>query len=188
MILHLLPLTSQRWSEFEELFGARGACGGCWCMYWRETAKEFSANKGNGNRKAMLSIINNNVIPGLIGYLEERPVAWIAIAPRDDTPRLENSRILARIDEKPVWSITCFFISKEFRNKGLSQQMIEGACEWAFERGAEIVEAYPYDLPKGERQPDPFVYTGIASPFRKTGFVEIARRSAKRPVMRKTRG
>ena len=27
------PLTKDRWIDFEALFGARGAYGGCWCMW-----------------------------------------------------------------------------------------------------------------------------------------------------------
>jgi hypothetical protein len=52
-----LPVTKDRWEDFEKLFGRRGACGGCWCMWWRLSRKEYNMQKGDGNKKAMKKII-----------------------------------------------------------------------------------------------------------------------------------
>ena len=43
--LEFHPVTPERWSDFETLFGEKGACGGCWCMLWRLTRKEFERQK-----------------------------------------------------------------------------------------------------------------------------------------------
>ena len=177
------PATSERWADLETLFGARGACGGCWCMWWRESRREFVANKGDGNRRALRKIVLNGGAPGILAYDGGEAVGWCAIAPRDAYPRLGSSRILKPVDAAPVWSVTCFFVAKPYRRSGVTVGLLQAAIGHARKHGAQIVEGYPVDHGKGSL-PDPFVYTGLASAFRKAGFTEVARRSATRPIMR----
>jgi GNAT superfamily N-acetyltransferase len=182
------PLTPARWRDLERLFGPRGACGGCWCMYWRETHAEFERRKGEGNKRAMRRIVSSGEVPGIIGYLGGEPVAWCSIAPRERFPRLERSRILKRIDEEPVWSVVCFYIAKPYRRLGLSLRMLEEAVLYAAGKRAAIVEGYPVE-PKTGITADVFAYTGLARVFRAAGFTEVTRRSETRPIMRRrTRG
>src|SRR5438552_3736219 len=103
------PLTSTNWQQFEHLMGEKGGCGGCWCMTFRLSSKEFAANKYDGNKKSMKKLIDENKPAGLIASLNNEPVGWIAMAPREDYIKIENSRSFKRTDDKPVWSITCFF-------------------------------------------------------------------------------
>jgi GNAT superfamily N-acetyltransferase len=112
-----------------------------------------------------------------------QPVGWCSIAPRVSFPKLERSRILKRVDDKPVWSVVCFFIAKSFRQKGVSVELLKAAVNYAVKQGAEIVEGYPVEPKKG-RTPNGFAYTGLVSAFRKVGFIEIVRRSETRPIMR----
>jgi len=67
-------LTPERWADFEKLFGPRGATGGCWCMWWRLTGREFDAQKGEGNRRAMKAIVDSGRVPGILAYHEGHPV------------------------------------------------------------------------------------------------------------------
>lgn len=177
------PLVASRWHDFEKLFGPRGACGGCWCMWWRETHAEFERRKGEGNRRAMHRAVSSGEVPGLIGYIGGEPVAWCSVAPRECFPRLDRSRILKRVDEEPVWSVVCFFIAKSFRKFGFSKKMLDAAVRFAAGRGARIVEGYPVE-PKTGTTADVFAYTGLADVFRACGFTEVARRSETRPIMR----
>ena len=117
--LEFRPLTPERWADFESLFGKRGACGGCWCMWFRVSRKEFETQKGAGNRKAMKATVDSGVVPGLLAYHEDRPVGWCSVAPRQDYPRLEGSRILKPVDDQPAWSIVCLFVAKSQRGKGV---------------------------------------------------------------------
>jgi GNAT superfamily N-acetyltransferase len=181
--LHFKPVTSAQWKDFQKLFGSRGACGGCWCMWWRMKRSEFDKQKGEGNKKSMKTIIDRGEIPGLIAYVEDEPVGWCSVAPRETFQVLDRSRILKRVDEKPVWSIVCFFVSKPYRRKGISLSLIKAAVDYAGEQGASIVEGYPIDPKKGN-SPDVFAYTGLFSAFKKAGFVEVCRRSETRPIMR----
>jgi GNAT superfamily N-acetyltransferase len=177
------PLTPDRWDDFETLFGERGACAGCWCTFWRRPRSEYNANKGAGNRRFMLAVVTDGPPPGLLGYLGEEPVGWCAVAPRADYPGLARSRVLRPVDDQPVWSVSCLFVRKDLRRKGLSGQLLRAAVEHVRKLGGTVIEGYPVE-PKTENVPDPFVWHGLASAFLAAGFHEVARRSDTRPIMR----
>jgi GNAT superfamily N-acetyltransferase len=181
------PLTGERWHNLEALFGVRGACGGCWCMYWVLKRSVFDALKGEANKAALRAMVESGEVPGIVGYLDEEPVAWCAIQPRECYPVLERSRILAPVDDQAVWSIVCLFVAKQQRRKGIMVRMLESAAAYAGEQGAAIVEGYPVEPMKPD-MPAAFAWTGIASAYRQAGFVEVARRSETRPVMRRMVG
>jgi len=181
----IFPVTSDQLQDFQTLFGTRGACGGCWCMYWRLSHSVYQEQKGDKNRDAMSEIIHNGTVPGIIGYIDEKPVGWCSVAPRDDFPRLERSRILKKIDDNSVWSIVCLFVDKSFRNRGISVEMLKAAVAYVKDKDGKIVEGYPVEPKKGKDTiPPVFAYTGIASAFIKAGFREVERRSETRPIMR----
>ncbi len=177
------PLTKARWKDFEELFGPRGAVAGCWCMWWRISRAEFRKQKGEGNKKSIKKIVFRGGVPGILAYVNGQAVGWCSIQPREVFPRLDNSRILQRVDDKPVWSIVCFFIARGFRKSGISEELIKAAVKHAKKHGAKIIEGYPTE-PKNEKVADTFVYTGFYSSFKKVGFKEVERRSETRPIMR----
>jgi GNAT superfamily N-acetyltransferase len=143
---------------------------------------EFMKQKGEGNRRALKRIVDSGEIPGLLAYSGEEPVGWIAVAPREVFAPLERSRVLAPVDNKKVWSVVCFFVAKEFRHQGVTPGLLRAAVEHVQKQGGKIVEGYPVEPNKP--QPDPFVFTGLVSTFRKVGFTEAIRRSPTRPVMR----
>lgn len=177
------PLTAERWPDFQILFGLRGACGGCWCMTPRLPRAEYERNKGEGNRSTMKAIVDGGELPGILGFLGDKAVAWCSFGPREHFAWLARSRIFQPVDERPVWSIVCLFIDKDHRRQGLSIEMIEAACTFATGQGARCIEAYPVE-PKKRTTPPVFAYNGIASAFRQAGFREVARRSDTRPIMR----
>jgi hypothetical protein len=177
------PLSEKTWKDFEILFGERGACGGCWCMSWRLKRSVFEKQKGSGNKKAMRKLVKQKEPIGIIGYAGKKPIAWCAVAPREKFVRLENSRVLQKIDDLPVWSIPCFFISKEFRRKGLSSEMLKCVIDYCSKKKVKILEGYP-TVPYSKNIPAAFAWTGIPSSFEKAGFKEEARRSKARPIMR----
>jgi GNAT superfamily N-acetyltransferase len=177
------PLTPDRWADFERLFGPRGACAGCWCMFWRLKRSLFNSQKGEGNRGAMKALVGAGEVPGILAYADGMAVGWCAVAPREHYSALERSRILKPIDDKPVWSVSCFFIARPYRNRGVSVQLLKAAVAWVKEQGGRLVEGYPVEPRKGP-MPAAFAWTGLASAFRKAGFAECARRSETRPIMR----
>jgi GNAT superfamily N-acetyltransferase len=183
--LSFKPLTKDQWNDFVALFGERGACGGCWCMLWRLPRKQFEAQKGEGNKLAMKTLINSGEIPGILAYNNAtKAIGWCAIAPRSSYPALSRSRILKPVDERACWSVACLFIEKGYRKKGVSIELLRAAAEYARSQGAELVEGYPVE-PKTEKDiPPAFAWTGIPKAFIQIGFKEVARRSPTRPIMR----
>jgi GNAT superfamily N-acetyltransferase len=181
--LEFFPLTPERWSDFEELFGPRGAYGGCWCMWWRLTRREFEANQGQGNREAMRSLVETGEVPGILAYSGREAVAWCSVAPREHFGSLNRSPVLKRLDDTPVWSIVCFFVKKSHRHQGLIRPLIEGAIAYVRSQGGQVVEVYP-TIPKSDQVPHVSSYMGLPTMFEATGFVECVRPSTSKVIMR----
>jgi GNAT superfamily N-acetyltransferase len=152
-------------------------------MWWRLSRADFDAGKAEGNRRGLERYVGSGRVPGLLAYDGGEPVGWVAVEPRAAFPRLARSRTLAPVDDAPVWSITCFFVARRHRGRGVTRALVEAAARHARACGARIVEAYPVDLAK--RTADAFVYHGAASTFRALGFEEAARRSPTRPILRR---
>jgi GNAT superfamily N-acetyltransferase len=152
-------------------------------MYFRLPYKTFQENKPDGNKRMMRQLVNKSLPQGLIASINKQPVGWIAMAPREDYMKLENSRVFKRIDNKQVWSITCFFVKKEFRHRGLSQQLIKGAVAFAKKKRIKTLEAYPA-IPYAEKVPHPFLWVGVLSSFIKNGFKIIRQHSKSRAMVR----
>jgi len=176
-------LTPDRWNDVVELFGPRGACGGCWCMTWRLSASEYEESKGEANRRSFEHLVMSGAEPGILAYDGAQPIGWCAVAPRPSFSRLGRSRILKPVDDANVWSIVCLFVDKPYRNQGLSTELIKASIRFVGSKGGRILEGYPVE-PKKRPMPDVFAFTGLASAFRAAGFREIARRSETRPIMR----
>lgn len=152
-------------------------------MWWKMKRSEYEKKKGKENKKAFKKIVVSGEKPGILAYLKEEPIGWCAVEPREVFPVLENSKILARVDDHQVWSVVCFFVAKPFRRKGVTVELLKAAVRYARNQGAKILEGYPVDPKKGS-MPDVFVYHGLVDAFRKAGFKEAIRRSETRPIMR----
>jgi hypothetical protein len=100
--LSVYPLTPDHWDDFEVLFGPRGACAGCWCMWWRLTSHEFREGAGTANRDKFRECIREPTPPGVLAYRGQVAVGWCAVAPREKYRRLASSRTLQPIDDTPV--------------------------------------------------------------------------------------
>ena len=182
--LTIEPLTRKNWGQFIQLFGNKGACGNCWCMYYRLNRSEFKEGKvEDGNKNAMKELVWEDKPAGILGFYDGQAIAWCAFAPREDFIKLEKSRVHKRIDDKRVWSIPCFFIDKKFRRLGVSVALLKGVINYARENEIEIIEAYP-TIPTQEKLPDSFAWIGLYNSFERAGF-EIADRTSKnRPMVR----
>jgi len=178
------PLTNSNWSKFLQLFGEKGACGNCWCMYYRLTKADWTEGKANdGNKDAMHALVREKRPAGVLGMYEGQAIAWAAFAPREDFSKLDRSRVHKRIDKKAVWSIPCLFINKDFRKLGVSVELLKGVVKYAGEMGIGVVEAYPTIPTKGVL-PDSFVWTGLYQSYLKAGFEVVDRTSRNRPMVR----
>jgi GNAT superfamily N-acetyltransferase len=154
-------------------------------MWWRLTKRQFERGRGAANRRALRALVARGPAPGVLAFAGRTAVGWCAVAPRADLPRLEASRVLARVDDAPVWSIGCLFVAHEHRRSGVSARLVREATRYAGRMGAATVEAYPIDTARGD-YPAAFAWTGFASTFRAAGFTEVIRRSPHRPIMRRS--
>jgi GNAT superfamily N-acetyltransferase len=182
MDLTFQPLTRENWTDIENLFGADSICRSCWCMWWRQSSSEWEKRRDSQRKEALKTIVSHGKTPGLLAYADGQPIGWCAVAPRAEFHRLERSRTLQRIDDRPVWSVVCFFVAKPFRQRGISTKLLEAAVRHAGTHGATIMEGYPSR--SRAKQYDTTVYTGLASMFMKVGFVDVGAVSKTRTIMR----
>jgi GNAT superfamily N-acetyltransferase len=182
--LSIEPVTRSNWNKLVQLFGERGACGNCWCMYFRLKKADFQEGKINDiNKHALKEIIFDDRPVGLMAIYDGQPIAWCAFAPREDFIKLENSRVHKRIDDKPVWSIPCLFIDKHFRRQGVSVELLKGVIRYAKTKGISIIEAYP-TIPTTDTIPDSFAWIGLYKSFERAGFKIVDTTSKHRPMVR----
>jgi GNAT superfamily N-acetyltransferase len=175
MNLTIRPLTPDLWPVFTDLFGAHGACNGCWCMYWRIGAG-YTKQPREKNRAAFRRIVDTGPPPGLLAFDGDRAVGWCQVTPRNSLPWLDGAKRTRRVDDLPVWSISCFYVRRGYRKKGVSTALISAALNAAKRAGAPAVEAYPMDAPRS--------FTGMISTFEKAGFEKVGQHLPNRPIVR----
>jgi GNAT superfamily N-acetyltransferase len=179
MELTIQPLTGHLWPALENLFGENGACWGCWCMYWRIGAAYRRAPREE-NKAAFQRIVQRGPPPGLIAFEGETAVGWCQLTPRDALPWLDRTWRLKRVDDAPVWSLSCLYVRKGYRRRGITTALIVAPLKAASDAKAPALEAYPFDA---EVSPSA-TGTGYVSTFKRAGFRIVARRTPPRPVMR----
>ena len=159
--------------DFEGLFQSRGGPKACWCMVWRATPAEAKHTDGVSRKAAMEGRIAAGTTVGLLGYLDNDPVAWCSVAPRSTYRRLVDDGG----SDEGIWSIACFFVVRRLRGQGITQRIIAAAVDFARSRGASVVEAYPVD-------PDSpsYRFMGFVPAFEAAGFQEVGRVGSRRHV------
>jgi len=180
--IRIRPLTPDLWPALEDLFGPNGACGGCWCMFWR-IGSAYRMQGSAKNKRDFRRIVKRGPPPGLLAFDGELAVGWCHLTPREGLHRLDRSKALVRIDDVPVWSLSCFYIRRGHRRKGVMSALIAGAIKFAKRAKAPALEAYPVDTAVAKKG-QAGLYTGIASTFKRHGFKTVALRQPYRPVMR----
>ncbi|HYE79150.1 MAG TPA: GNAT family N-acetyltransferase, partial [bacterium] len=187
MAITYRELTPDLWPQFETLFGDKGACGGCWCMYWRveKGGKTWDAMTGDPAKAAMRQLVTAGEATGILAFDGDTPVGWCSFAPRTDYPRLERTKAYARDDLDGVWSIPCFFIVRTHRGRGVARGLLTAAVKAIRKRKGRAIEAYPVTLTAdGKKLPAAFAYTGPLPIFEEQGFEVIQRLAPSRPLVR----
>jgi GNAT superfamily N-acetyltransferase len=191
--LRIVPLTPDRLADLAELFEQGGDPKWCWCAYFRVRSFDFSSG-GKARHRAVLetaakSNADDGRAPGLVAYDGDEAVGWMSLGPREDYVRFAHSRILAPVDDTPVWSIVCFVVGRRSRGRGVARAMLDAGIAYARAHGATMLEAYPTEVPDGQRVPSANVFRGTLSMFERAGFEQVARRLApgavaERPIVR----
>ena len=145
-------------------------------------AKNYREAPRGANREALRQIVMRGSPPGLLAFDGDLPVGWCQLTPRAALPWLDRVWWFQRVDDLPVWSITCFFVRRGYRRQGVMTQLIFAALRTAKRARAAALEAYPIDTsaPKSSSN----IFVGTLSTFVRAGFKEVARRASARPIMR----
>lgn len=167
--LDFRELSPDLWPALEKLFGPNGACGGCWCMFWRLGAGErYEDVKGPRAKARFKNLVKRGKIHGILAFHGGEAVGWCSFERRVDLPRLDRAPSLRIVDAERVWSLPCFFVKSGWRGRGIAMRMLDAAEKALLARGAEIAEGYPVKV--GQRQGAAFIYTGVTSMFDACGF------------------
>ena len=181
MKLTIRPLTPSLWSALEDLFGKAGASNGCWCMYWR-IGPAYHQRPREKNKSAFQRIVKQGPPPGLLAFDGERAVGWCQLTPRHNLSWLNRKQPLQPGDDVPVWALSCFYIRRGYRRRGVMTALILEALKAAKRAHVPALEAYPVDT--GVPGSTSNVFTGTAPTFKRLGFRTVARRLPSRPIMR----
>ena len=176
--IRIEPLTAATWEALAALFREGGDPRMCWCQFWRLRSRDFAPLKVPQLRERLHEQADSDLPPGLVALEGDRAVGWTSVAPRDDYQRVVHSKVIPKIDDRPVWSIVCFAISRAARQRGIAQALLDGAVAFARSRGATALEAYPLDLEPGEQVNPNAAYTGTLSMFERAGFRVVADRAS----------
>jgi GNAT superfamily N-acetyltransferase len=173
------PVTPARLPDLSAFMQAHGKFRYCACMRWRMRSTDFSSSTKQDRVETLEVLVREGKPVGVLAYLEREPVGWCSVAPRDAHAALERYRALPRIDDEPVWSVVCFFVSARIRRSGATRGLLKAAVDYAAAQGAGIIEGYPVE--PGERL---YTYMGSPATFRAVGFRDVTPRSQPRQVMR----
>jgi GNAT superfamily N-acetyltransferase len=179
--LSFRPVTRRTLADLERFSECHGKFRHCSCMRWRLRSTDYQKTNKDQRIAMLAELADDNAPVGVLAYRGETPIGWCAVAPRAQYAALERFQALPRIDDKPVWSVVCFFIDRKARRQGVTLALLNVAVTYAASQGATIVEGYPVE-------PGPRLYTYMGAPqiFRRAGFRDVTPAGAPRLIMRRT--
>ena len=163
------PVTPDRWPDLARLFEARGGPHFCWCTPYRFHGSHRMSKEAK--RSAMTRLVEGETPVGVLAYVEEEPVGWCSVAPRETYQKLDRSRTMPRVTHEPTWRVLCFFVRRDLRRRGVAAALLRGAIGYARERGAVVIEGYPFDTAGISS-----VHRGPSTLFRGAGFRQEGKR------------
>jgi GNAT superfamily N-acetyltransferase len=177
-VIEYHPVTPERLGDLARFSEAHGKFRYCSCMRWRLTSAQYRESTKESRVEALDDLVREGTPIGVLAYEGDTPIGWCSIAPRETYGALERYKGLPRLDDKPVWSVVCFFVDARARRDGLTLGLLNAAVAYARSLGATIVEGYPVEPGK--------IYTYMGSPetFRKAGFEDVTPDGQERRVMR----
>ncbi|MDQ4036169.1 MAG: GNAT family N-acetyltransferase [Chloroflexota bacterium] len=189
--LDIQPLTRERLPDLAALFGQGGDPKWCWCSFYRVRGSSWQNTTAAGNRRVLEKAVDelDGRAPGLVAYRDGEAIGWVSLGPREDYERLVHSKVLAPIDDRPVWSIVCFVVGRAARGQGVAAALLDAAVDYARQHGATLLEGYPVET-DGKRVPSSDAYKGTVGMFERAGFKVVERRqwnrtTPMRPIVRR---
>ncbi len=192
--LTIVPANEASWEDLQAIFGTTDYPGLCQCQrfkvvgwVWRDSTLEerttmFRTQTACGDPNA-------GATSGLVAYVDGDPAGWVAVEPRTAYPKLRTSRVpwSGRDEDKGddgVWAVTCFVVRKGYRGRGLTYPLARATIDFARERGARAVEAYPMITQPGREVTWGELHVGARQVFEDAGFAEVSHPTLRRVVMR----
>ncbi len=160
-------LEGATWPDFARLVEKHnGVWGGCWCLGFHEKFTDSVA----GNRAAKECRVREGRAHAALVYDGENAVGWCQFGPADELPRIKHKRQYEEgLEKPPDWRITCFFVDKDYRGKGVASVALAGALAEIARLGGGVVESYPQEI-AGRRTAPGFIYNATLSIFERQGF------------------
>jgi len=193
-LLTIVPANEASWDDLRAVFGTADYAARCLCQrfkvvgwVWRDTTFE--------ERTAMLQAQtacgdpDAEATSGLVAYLDDEPVGWVAVQPRTAYPKMRTLRVpwTGRNEDKDddgVWAVTCFVVRKGYRGRGLTYHLARAAVDFARERGARAIEGYAMITPPGKEITWGELHVGACQVFEDAGFEEVCHPTVRRVIMR----
>ncbi|QDZ13569.1 GNAT family N-acetyltransferase [Humibacter ginsenosidimutans] len=185
--IRVIAVADAPWSDVQTVFGTRGDASTCWCQWFKLTNAQMDEAGAAGCQSALREQSQHGAGPGLVAYLDDEPVGWVAVEPRSAYPRLHRTRIVIDGSAEPkdaadVWSVTCFVVRVGFRRRGVASALLDAAVAHAKAGGARVLEGYPIDTSERKASSSD-LYHGALVQFEKAGFGVVSRPSAGRAVV-----
>jgi GNAT superfamily N-acetyltransferase len=192
----IVPANEATWEDLQAVFGTRGPAAYCQCQRYKLQPREAFAKFPVAERARRLreqtgcGRPDKDTTSGLVAYLEGEPAGWCAVEPRPAyTGLVRNNRVpwLDRQEDKTddsVWAVTCVFTRAGFRRRGIGYALARATVDFARERGARALEAYPMLTRPGEDITWGELNVGTRSMFDAAGLAQVSHPTPRRVVMR----
>jgi ribosomal protein S18 acetylase RimI-like enzyme len=173
--LRVRPLDETTWSDFARLVESHnGVWGGCWCMAFHAEGVG-SAKTAERNRSEKECRVREGRAHAALVYDGPTCVGWCQFGPTDELPRVKHRRAyLDDLGAPPDWRITCFFVDRAYRRRGVAATALEGALLEIGRLGGGTVESYPEDVDDRSVSAS-FLYNGTVALFEGHGFERTRR-------------
>lgn len=180
------PLSATTWPDFADLAERHnGVWGGCWCVWFHPACAE----KGGGaarNRAYKERLVRDGKAHAALVFDGEVAVAWCEYGSPGELPNIYHLKEYnAGLEKAPDYRLTCFFVDRKYRRKGVAAIALRGALDLIAKAGGGVVEGYPQDT-QGKRTSGSFLYNGTRGLFEKAGFSYDRSKGKSHCVMRKT--
>jgi GNAT superfamily N-acetyltransferase len=191
--ISVVPANEASWEDLQAVFGTRGTASWCQCQRYKLRPREAFAKFPVEERAHRLRQQTDCGHPesdstsGIVAYLDGEPVGWCAVEPRSAYEGLvRNARVPweGREEDKTddrIWAVTCLLTRAGFRKRGVSRALARAAVDFARERGARAIEAYPMTRKDAIAEE---LHVGTEGVFAEAGFAEVSRPTLRRVVMR----
>jgi GNAT superfamily N-acetyltransferase len=192
--LSIIPASQASWADLQAVFGTADYPGRCYCQHYKTRDCHWSSLSGEERHRRLREQTRCDdpraqTTSGLVAYLGQEPVGWVAVEPRTAYPRLPKVRTVwsGRQEDKTddgVWAVTCFVTRKGYRKRGITYALAAATVGFARDQGARALEAYPMITSPGKEITWGELHVGSRQVFADAGFTEVSHPSPRRVVVR----